>query len=229
MKISCEIIKDLLPLYYDDVCSKETRALVEEHILECVTCKEELSKISKEFDYSQVKPDDSKPIKAIAAAWKKGKAKAFVKGTVIALVVCVLLLGGFLGLTQRRIIPVSSELFEVSDVCQLSDGRIVYHLYVNDDRDLHFIKFTTNTDGSYYHTPYRAIIEGKRSMENGLYNDYHMIDVAENNAYQQAYGDGIEITSCFIGSEDDSILIWEKGMELPPASEELEKLFVQGK
>jgi hypothetical protein len=229
MKISCEIIKDLLPLYHDDVCSKETRVLVEEHITGCAACREELIGISKQFDYPRIKPDEAKPIKAIAAAWKKDKAKAFIKGTVIAVVISAVVFGGFLGLTQWKIIPVSSDLLKVTNVCRLSDGRIAYHLYVKDDRNLHFIKFTTNEDGSYYLTPYRSVIEGKRNMENGLYNDYHMIDIAENNAYQQAHGDGIEITSCYIGPQGDGILIWKKGMELPPASEELEKMLMPDK
>ncbi|MEA4815465.1 MAG: zf-HC2 domain-containing protein [Lachnospiraceae bacterium] len=229
MKIPCQIIKDLLPLYHDDVCSKETRALVEEHIGECAACKEELNRISREFDYPQIKPDEAKPIKTIAAAWKKDKLKAFIKGTAIALAICAFLFGGFLCLTQWKIIPVSSKLLEVSDVCRLSDGRIVYHLNVNDDQDLHFVKFTTNKDGSYYQTPYRSVIEGNRTMESGLYNNYYIIDVAENNAYQQAYGDGIVITSCYVGPKDDGILIWEKGKELPAASKELEKMFIQNK
>ncbi len=227
MKISCEIIKDLLPLYHDDVCSEESRVMVEEHLTDCTTCKEELSKISKNFECPQLKTDEVKPIRAIANNWKRDKMRAFVKGTVITLAICALLVGGFMGLTQWKIVPVASDLLEVSDVCQMSDGRIVYHLNVTDDRDLHFIKFMTNEDGTYYQTPYRSVIEGKRTMENGLYNDYYIIDVAENNAYQQTYGDGVEITACYIGPKNGGILIWEKGMELPPASEELEKTLVQ--
>ena len=43
MKISCDIISDLLPLYYDDVCSQSSRKLVEEHLEECEKCKQMLS------------------------------------------------------------------------------------------------------------------------------------------------------------------------------------------
>jgi len=221
MKISCEIIKDLLPLYHDDVCSEESRVLVEEHIPDCTICKEELNKIRKDFECPLIKTDETKPIRTIANIWKKDKLRAFVKGAVITLCICAVLVGGFLGLTQWKIIPISSEQLEVSDICQLSDGRIIYHLNVTDDRDLHYIKFTTNEDGSYYETPYRSVIESKRIMENGLYNDYQVINIA----LKQTYSDGVEITSCYIGPKDDGILIWEKGMDLPPASEELEKIF----
>jgi len=35
MRITCEIIKDLLPLYHDNVCSEDSRKLIEEHLLTC--------------------------------------------------------------------------------------------------------------------------------------------------------------------------------------------------
>lgn len=38
MKLSCEIIKDLLPLYQEGLCQEETRQLVEEHLKNCPTC-----------------------------------------------------------------------------------------------------------------------------------------------------------------------------------------------
>ena len=39
MKIDCNVIRDLLPLYYEDIASKESRELVEEHCKECTECK----------------------------------------------------------------------------------------------------------------------------------------------------------------------------------------------
>lgn len=38
MKTECEMIRDLLPLYTDEVCSETSRALVEEHLKECPSC-----------------------------------------------------------------------------------------------------------------------------------------------------------------------------------------------
>ncbi len=35
MNISCEIIKDLLPLYHDGVCSVDSTKAVEEHLEHC--------------------------------------------------------------------------------------------------------------------------------------------------------------------------------------------------
>lgn len=46
MKLNCEIIRDLLPLYSDKVCSEESKTAVEEHLKECEPCREELKAIA---------------------------------------------------------------------------------------------------------------------------------------------------------------------------------------
>ncbi len=38
--MNCEIIKDLLPLYIDKVCSKQTESVVEAHLKTCPHCKQ---------------------------------------------------------------------------------------------------------------------------------------------------------------------------------------------
>ena len=47
MKIQCEIIRDILPLYAEDMVSQPTRAMVEEHLGECEGCTRELEIIKK--------------------------------------------------------------------------------------------------------------------------------------------------------------------------------------
>ena len=37
--MKCEIIRDLIPLYLDKVCSEDSRKLVEEHLAECSECR----------------------------------------------------------------------------------------------------------------------------------------------------------------------------------------------
>ena len=40
--MKCEIIRDLIPLYLDKVCSEDSRKLVEEHLAECSECKKKI-------------------------------------------------------------------------------------------------------------------------------------------------------------------------------------------
>ena len=37
--MKCEIIRDLIPLYLDKVCSEDSRKLVEDHLSECSECR----------------------------------------------------------------------------------------------------------------------------------------------------------------------------------------------
>lgn len=48
-KISCDVIKDLLPLYKDDVCSEKSKDLIEEHLSECEDCREYLDALNSEL------------------------------------------------------------------------------------------------------------------------------------------------------------------------------------
>ncbi|MGF7142243.1 hypothetical protein HNQ56_000653 [Anaerotaenia torta] len=45
MKMTCDVIKDLLPLYVENISSNDTRILIEEHIISCESCKKELEKL----------------------------------------------------------------------------------------------------------------------------------------------------------------------------------------
>jgi uncharacterized protein YbaR (Trm112 family) len=88
MDISCEVVRDLLPLYHDGVCSDDSRALVEEHLKGCPACQAEL----ETFDNApkEKNMEEAKLIAGTAKAWKKNKAAAFFKGAmIVAVLACV--------------------------------------------------------------------------------------------------------------------------------------------
>lgn len=43
MKITCDIINDLIPSYVDEICTEDSRKLVEEHIRICDNCHQKLN------------------------------------------------------------------------------------------------------------------------------------------------------------------------------------------
>ena len=45
MNKHCEVIRDLLPLYADEVCSERSRELIEEHLRECPECSAMLERL----------------------------------------------------------------------------------------------------------------------------------------------------------------------------------------
>lgn len=46
-KISCDVIKDLLPSYIDNICSEGSRELVDEHLKECKECRQALKMLQE--------------------------------------------------------------------------------------------------------------------------------------------------------------------------------------
>ena len=48
MKYECDVIRDLIPLYIDDVASTASRRMVEEHLAECADCRALLGRMKSE-------------------------------------------------------------------------------------------------------------------------------------------------------------------------------------
>lgn len=90
MKITCDIIKDLLPLYHDDVCSMDSCKMIEEHIDKCENCRVELGKYDIEIKGVN-NMIQAKPLKEISQRWKKDKKTSFIKGmAVVSIIGCIL-------------------------------------------------------------------------------------------------------------------------------------------
>ena len=53
MKISCDIVRDLLPLYKDNVCSDASKDMVEDHLSGCENCRAYYEKMSAELTKSR--------------------------------------------------------------------------------------------------------------------------------------------------------------------------------
>ena len=92
MRITCEIIKDLLPLYHDNVCSEDSRKLIEEHLSACEKCRDELKQINIEIKAVK-NTKDIKIMNNIAKKWKQDRLSSFFTGTfffsIIASVGCL--------------------------------------------------------------------------------------------------------------------------------------------
>lgn len=85
MKLSCKVVEDLLPMYYDGVCSDDSAALIETHLKECPRCKNVLTDLQTEIEIPESKPDELKPLADIQAAWKKEKRRSIKKGVCVTL------------------------------------------------------------------------------------------------------------------------------------------------
>ena len=65
MKLPCKVIEDILPMYYDGVCSKESASLIEEHLKDCTNFSNILSQLQDDISIPKKNVDDIKPLKKI--------------------------------------------------------------------------------------------------------------------------------------------------------------------
>lgn len=79
--VSCNIIKDILPLYVDEVVSDDTRNMVSSHMEHCGDCRKKYEEMKA--DVSIPIENSAKPLKKIKNAWKRKKV-ILVCATLIA-------------------------------------------------------------------------------------------------------------------------------------------------
>ena len=87
MNISCDIIKDLLPLYHDEVCSDDSKAMIADHLSHCENCRHELAAMDTFPIISQKEQNimEAHEIKLLSKRWKKGMIKSALNGVVFTL------------------------------------------------------------------------------------------------------------------------------------------------
>ena len=83
--IRCDVIKDLIPLYYDDVASEGSRELVDEHLKDCAGCREIWDKMKDDYKSTGLEADSGE-----IYAFKKIRRKILINTAVIALSAVIL-------------------------------------------------------------------------------------------------------------------------------------------
>lgn len=116
MKLSCNVIRDLLPLYAENLTSEESNALVDEHLCGCDECAKQLGILKKA---------QAIPVETDAPGLKKIR-KAIVRRRVLAVTMAVMLVITLvLGATFLWEAPVWLDADQaVKEVMKMEDGSI---------------------------------------------------------------------------------------------------------
>lgn len=119
-KTHCNIIKDLLPLYVEEMVSAESKIMVEEHLDECNTCKKE---------YDELKLRIPAENDTNIAPFKKLKKTFFRKKIILSFIsvfcAIVVMLGGYTILNK----PIKIEFDEsLVSFVELNHGEILMTL-----------------------------------------------------------------------------------------------------
>ena len=98
--MDCDVIRDLLPLYADDACSEKSRALVNEHLLDCADCREMLQKIKENEIENKLKNEKTSVLQYGIRQFRKRSAAvgSAVSGAfIIPILVCLYIFGSPMG------------------------------------------------------------------------------------------------------------------------------------
>ena len=225
MNLNCDVIRDLLPLYADEVCSEASKTIVEEHLHSCERCKEEL-RIMRCGEPNAI-AEEMNAAQAAKKAWKKSKIVTTEK---VLLSVVLLFVLGLMLFYPDMPMPVFEKDVRVSNVCQLQDGTVYFEWEMTDGTIAAGRgRMIREKDGAYYFVPLRAVIEAHLRWNMAISPetaekqrvDFEFVrPYGKWSDYDQTVFE--DMTAIYLGWGKNAILLWEQGMELPAASEEIE-------
>lgn len=236
-KVPCSIIRDLLVLYEDDVCSVESRKMIEEHIKDCEECRSIYEKSGQKLP--EIYVEEEKGSRILEKAFAKMSRKVTLRSVIAGIIVVLLL---FIArqtwelCVKDNLNRVPSEDIEVTELYELSNGDI-WCTFEADKEVLHMNADEIKVPEEYREKDYK---EGWQE----LYFQYpHFGDDPQSRDLDAAKKvsvlfpakgvekwDGIqEVTHersaiYYTGTgKDDRKLIWKEGQSIDSASREIEE------
>lgn len=131
--MNCEVAKDLMTLYVEDMCSPESKKALEEHVKECPACAEALKSVKNELeiesiasksDYAGENASSLKPMKKVKKSLVRRKITAIVLSLLLVAVLAVIVFLSYGQVTNRWMsFSAIADAFKVKSVCEkLTEG-----------------------------------------------------------------------------------------------------------
>ena len=220
-KVNCEVIRDLLPLYVDDVASEGTKKLVEDHIKDCVDCRKELKEMSERVGIpvsGKAEMEKAELFAGIKRAFRRKK----VRTAVVSAIVAVLAVTGIYAalVIPSKVIPYEDGLIDITE----HDGK-VYARFTGDNYSGVYL-FTADhreEDGTvttvaaiyYEETLYSKVIEPL------IKNDRKFDNICVNETYWETDDNGnmvdvdTDLKALYYSPQkiDDKSTNWEKDVD----------------
>lgn len=139
MRNECNIIRDILPLYIEDIVSQDTFAFVEEHLSDCAECRAELESMKQSYSLKRTYGDNSVergnevvPLKVLKRKMRNRKIRTIMltSVTAVAIVCSIFFLLAFYG------VPAASDKIELRTEFQYNDTA-----YLDQSFALHMMRF----------------------------------------------------------------------------------------
>ena len=211
--LPCELIRDILPLYHDGVCSDTSRKLVASHLETCEDCRKTLEAMTAEMEMPRLEADEAKPLKRIR---KRQRRKTWLLGLLMALAAVI----GWAELTQSCTVKLTPEDYEITNVVRFSNGMYYLEYRIPYDYNGMGADLQRTDDGAVYLQEYRPIL-ARRDVKEGIVRS-NIID-PENHRTDR--GQEMPMTAFYLGlpGDEDAVLLWSAEEDYPQASPEVEE------
>ena len=136
-KSECEIVQDLLLGYVDETLNKESKNLVEKHLIECETCRQRLEEIKEDMKLNQ--ESQKKEIDYLKKIRRKLRIKSvLIAFAIIILVIIVIYISKFLTISNimsKADKSAESQNFYSESQQIIDNGKVFVHkVYYKDGK-----------------------------------------------------------------------------------------------
>ncbi len=145
MKLSCEIIKDLLPLYIDELCSDKSKNAIEEHFKECENCKKYYFSMKENEIFQE---NENQNEQKMTAGLKNIKSKInkriikIVMGAISGIVCYILLFNVPIKKIDKNKVSLTAQIYPIDELphkIKTDNNSLKISLGENDNSDIYQI------------------------------------------------------------------------------------------
>lgn len=222
-EIKCCVVKDILPLYAENLCSEETAEIVREHIENCESCRKLSEEVEIEEKAPKKIPDEAKAMKKINKKIKRSK-KAVIASVCVLLAVLIPV-----ALLWENMIWQNEKIPSFETLAQNSEVKVLAEMIYEEDFNSLIHRITpsgiygdkqTQTaviDEKIYNLEsiYRALIGENKAVDTKC-RTYYTFDVYEERTNHKAvvsdvtveYSDGRVLTFSFFKENGIGRFTW---------------------
>lgn len=245
--VPCKVIQDLLVLYEDDVCSEESKTLIEEHISDCEECRKIYDKMQDGLP--EITLDNDKELEENQRKMFVQSVKKYIRNVTfkqmlfIGILLLILLTGDIIYRDhfQQYIKSVPASDVKVSEIYRLNNGSIYCTLktpqpfnavqassievpnenrYKNYNKGWHEVHF--QYPKPFTNTSDLAFFRDTISLVFPM-EEYGMSPWGGSKPYHYTASS----IKYYGKSKKDTVTLWKKGQKIPEAPIEIEKKAIE--
>ncbi len=146
MKYPCNLVRDLLPLYHDGICSDESSEVIETHLSECNTCKAFYEELCKSDAIINTPLNSENEIKK-ANSFKGIKKKLLRKQILIGVIVFVVLVSLIFSVISMLKNSEQLIMFDDNITVYMTEGNLIGRLTGNEANCLEIKRVEITVEG----------------------------------------------------------------------------------